>query len=111
MPRVSARFRRAVLRCAGRGETEQRAQPALGSPSTAGETRRGLRVSLTRDQSKMWSPRVRALAGAIALFGMPGCGAFKRVGECEAVIETVNTTLAELHPQVPDAGLDANAYA
>jgi hypothetical protein len=58
----------------------------------------------------MWSPRVIALAGVIALIGSPGCGAFKRVSECEAVIETVNGSLAELHPQVPDAGLDSSAY-
>ena len=58
----------------------------------------------------MWSPRVSALAGAIVLFGTPGCGAIKRVSECEGVIETVNGGLAELHPQVPDAGYDANAY-
>jgi hypothetical protein len=39
-----------------------------------------------------------------------GCGALKRVHECEAVIETVNSGLEDIHVQVPDAGTSAPAY-
>jgi hypothetical protein len=40
-----------------------------------------------------------------------GCGAVKRVHECQGVIQTVNAGLEELSVQVPDAGASAEAYA
>lgn len=39
-----------------------------------------------------------------------GCGAVKRVHECQGVIETVNAGLSDLHVQVPDAGASSDAY-
>lgn len=44
------------------------------------------------------------------LSGTLGCGAVKRVHECQGVIDTVNDGLNELHLQVPDAGDSAAAY-
>jgi hypothetical protein len=51
----------------------------------------------------------RAIAGLL-LLGMTGCGAVKRVRECQQVIDTVNAGLAELQVQVPDAGSSPAAY-
>jgi hypothetical protein len=48
---------------------------------------------------------------AAVLWGASGCGAVKRVHECEGVIETVNGGLANLHVEVPDAGASPSAYA
>jgi hypothetical protein len=51
------------------------------------------------------------LAISLMLLVTWGCGAVKRVHECQGVIETVNAGLEELGVQVPDAGTDAAAYA
>jgi hypothetical protein len=51
----------------------------------------------------------RAIAGLL-LLGMTGCGAVKRVRECQEVIETVNAGVAQLQVQVPDAGSSPAAY-
>ncbi len=60
----------------------------------------------------MSTPGVHAtVALALLLAVAPGCGAVKRVNECQAVIETVNSGLSELHLEVPDAGASASAYA
>lgn len=59
----------------------------------------------------MTSPGAKAIVGWLVLFGMPSCGALGRVHECQEVVEAVNTGLAELHVEVPDAGADAAAYA
>ncbi len=39
-----------------------------------------------------------------------GCGALKRVHECEQVAESINTEMAEIRFQLPDAGVEAPAY-
>ena len=52
----------------------------------------------------------RALASLLLLFGATGCGAVKRVHECQEVIETVNAGLADLHVRLPDAGASSSAY-
>jgi hypothetical protein len=52
-----------------------------------------------------------ALEVSLMLLVTGGCGAVKRVHECQDVIETVNAGLAELSVQVPDAGADAAAYS
>lgn len=46
----------------------------------------------------------------IAILAAAGCGALKRVHECEAVIEAVNTGLEGIGVQVPDAGSSSEAY-
>lgn len=51
----------------------------------------------------------RVIAGLL-LLAMTGCGAVKRVSECQEVIETVNAGVAELQVQVPDAGSSPAAY-
>jgi hypothetical protein len=51
----------------------------------------------------------RALAGFL-LLGAPGCGALERVNACQEVVDTVNSGLAELQVQVPDAGSSPAAY-
>jgi hypothetical protein len=51
----------------------------------------------------------RAMA-AILLLGATGCGALSRAQECQEVVEIVNTGLAELQVQVPDAGDSPAAY-
>jgi hypothetical protein len=56
-------------------------------------------------------PGARVFAGLLVLFGTPGCGAVKRVHDCQGVIEVVNTGLTDLHVEVPDAGASASAYA
>ena len=53
-------------------------------------------------------PQVWTITGLIAI--LAGCGALKRVHECEAVIETVNTGLEGIEVQVPDAGSSSAAY-
>jgi hypothetical protein len=58
----------------------------------------------------MWSARLRALACLLLALPAYGCGAIKRVHECEGVIGTVNDGLSELHVQVPDAGQDSLIY-
>jgi hypothetical protein len=50
-----------------------------------------------------------ALAGLL-LLGMTGCGALERARECQEVIDVVNTGLADLQVQVPDAGSSPAAY-
>jgi hypothetical protein len=52
-----------------------------------------------------------ALKMSLLLVITSGCGAVKRVHECQGVIETVNAGLEDLHVQVPDAGTSAAAYA
>lgn len=42
-------------------------------------------------------------------FGL-GCGAVKRVHECQGVVAAVNTGLSDLHVQVPDAGASPDSY-
>jgi hypothetical protein len=51
------------------------------------------------------------LLGLLSLCGAPGCGALERVHDCQDVIDTVNSGLAELELQVPDAGDSAGAYS
>jgi predicted nucleic acid-binding Zn-ribbon protein len=51
------------------------------------------------------------LTMSLMLLVTPGCGAVKRVHECQGVIETVNAGLEDLHVQVPDAGTSAEAYS
>jgi DNA-binding PucR family transcriptional regulator len=46
----------------------------------------------------------------LSFCGAPGCGMLERAHECQAVIETVNTSLSDLQVQVPDAGESADAY-
>jgi hypothetical protein len=58
----------------------------------------------------MSSAGARAIAGLLVLFGTSGCGAVKRVHECQGVIEVVNAGLTDLHVEVPDAGASASAY-
>lgn len=58
----------------------------------------------------MFRPHATAIAGLIAILTANGCGALKRVHECEAVIETVNTGLEEIGVQAPDAGSNSVAY-
>lgn len=53
---------------------------------------------------------VRTIASLISILAALGCGALKRVHECEAVIETINTGLEGIEVQVPDAGTSAAAY-
>jgi hypothetical protein len=48
---------------------------------------------------------------SLMLLVTSGCGAVKRVHECQGVIETVNAGLEELNVQLPDAGASAEAYA
>ena len=56
------------------------------------------------------SRSIIAIALTLAVGVGAGCGALKRVHECEAVIETVNSSLEDIHVQVPDAGTSAPAY-
>jgi len=58
----------------------------------------------------MWSAHLSVLFCLLLLPGALGCGAIKRVHECEGVIETVNDGLAELRLDVPDAGQDSAMY-
>jgi predicted nucleic acid-binding Zn-ribbon protein len=58
----------------------------------------------------MWMTSTGTLATLIALGLTSGCGAVKRVHECQGVIEVVNSGLSDLHVQVPDAGASPNAY-
>lgn len=51
----------------------------------------------------------RAIA-SLLLLAVTGCGALSRAQECQEVIEIVNTGLAELQVQVPDAGASPAAY-
>lgn len=53
---------------------------------------------------------IRTIAGVTSILAAMSCGALKRVHECEAVIETVNTGLEEIEVQVPDAGSSSAAY-
>src|SRR5687768_12252843 len=53
---------------------------------------------------------VWTLASLSAILAAVGCGALKRVHECEAVIETVNAGLEGIYVQVPDAGASSAAY-
>lgn len=53
---------------------------------------------------------VRTIISLISILATMGCGALKRVHECEAVIETVNTGLEGIEVQVPDAGSSSAAY-
>lgn len=53
---------------------------------------------------------VGAIISLISVLAPMGCGALKRVHECEAVIETVNTSLEGIGVQVPDAGSSSAAY-
>lgn len=65
--------------------------------------------------SRATAPRpgrlVRPVLLVACLLGALGCGAVRRVHECEGVIETVNGGLADLHLEVPDAGASPRAYA
>lgn len=54
--------------------------------------------------------RLHAIVALISIVTAAGCGALKRVHECEAVIETVNAGLDDIHVQVPDAGASSAAY-
>jgi hypothetical protein len=58
----------------------------------------------------MWSRTPSALQVSLMLLLTSGCGAVKRVHECQGVIEAVNTGLTDLHIQVPDAGTSSSAY-
>lgn len=64
--------------------------------------------------SKSGTPMMPSIPTAISLLflsGTLGCGAVKRVNECQAVIRVVNEGLSDLHLQVPDAGANPAAYA
>jgi hypothetical protein len=52
-----------------------------------------------------------ALKMSLMLLVTSGCGAVKRVHECQGVVEIVNGGLEDLHVQVPDAGTSAEAYS
>jgi hypothetical protein len=53
--------------------------------------------------------RQRAIL-SLLLLGASGCGAVKRVHECQQVIDAVNAGVADLQVQVPDAGANPTAY-
>jgi hypothetical protein len=55
--------------------------------------------------SQVWT-----ISSLSAILATVGCGALKRVHECEAVIETVNVGLEGIEVQVPDAGSSSAAY-
>jgi hypothetical protein len=57
----------------------------------------------------MWTTSTGTLATLMVLV-ISGCGAVKRVHECQGVIQVVNGGLSDLHVQVPDAGDSPNAY-
>jgi hypothetical protein len=51
----------------------------------------------------------RGVVLALALLAT-GCGSLRRVHECELVIETVNSSLADIQLRLPDAGSSAPDY-
>lgn len=57
------------------------------------------------------TPAISRAITLLFLSGTLGCGAVKRVHQCQAVVQIVNEGLAELELQVPDAGESASAYA
>ena len=56
------------------------------------------------------STLLQLVAGCCLLGAALGCGAVKRVHECQGVIETVNVAVAGLYVEVPDAGVSPSAY-
>lgn len=84
---------------------ERRERGGPWSRATGAGTRRGppLRAAAP----------IRWFAGlpvALLLCGVCSCGALTRAQECEAVIEVVNSGLADARFAAPDAGRDAEAY-
>jgi hypothetical protein len=59
----------------------------------------------------MWNTSALVLKMGLMLLVTSGCGAVRRVHECQGVVATVNAGLTDLHVQVPDAGTSSAAYA
>jgi hypothetical protein len=64
-------------------------------------------LSASRLSSKLNASAPLALALVLTA---TSCGALKRVHECEQVVESINTEMAEVRFQLPDAGADAPSY-
>jgi hypothetical protein len=82
-------------------------------PHTRASSRRCLPVPGTLSLMTVSSGAgsLRAMVLGAVLLATSGCGAVKRVHECEGIIDTVNGGLANLHVEVPDAGASPSAYA